>query len=140
MIRIREEMNPIKCELCGSTDILKDGDVYVCQYCRVKYTSEAAAKLMVKIDGPVSVEGISNEENLMQRADEFALSGNEEKAAEYYNRVLDIDPSNEKAKAWLLDKKKRDAAKAEAIFETGTAYTVMSGKFRKFTLTPWPWS
>jgi len=110
-------MHLIKCELCGSPDIVKDGDFYVCQYCHAEYSPEAAEKLTAKTDNPIpiSIVRMSNVENLLQRADEFTLEGDEKKAAECYNWILDIDPSNEKAGAWLLEKKKQDEVKTEAI-------------------------
>lgn len=48
-------MKAMQCELCGSTDILKDGDYFVCQNCGTKYTPENAKKMMV--EGVVQVEG-----------------------------------------------------------------------------------
>ena len=43
-------MKAIQCELCGATDIVKDGDFFVCQSCGMKYTPESAKKMMV--EGP----------------------------------------------------------------------------------------
>ena len=48
-------MKALQCELCGSTEIIKDGDFFVCQSCGMKYTLETAKKMMV--EGVVQVEG-----------------------------------------------------------------------------------
>ena len=41
-------MKALQCELCGSTEIIKDGDFFVCQSCGMKYTLETAKKMMVE--------------------------------------------------------------------------------------------
>lgn len=45
-------MQAIKCELCGSGDLIKKDGMFVCQHCGTKYTVEEARKLLgtVKID------------------------------------------------------------------------------------------
>ena len=39
-------MSTVRCELCGSNDIVKQGDYYVCQHCGLKYTLEDAEKMI----------------------------------------------------------------------------------------------
>ena len=46
-------MSKLVCELCGSDNIVKGGDLFVCQECGCKYTTEQARKL-VKPDGPAA--------------------------------------------------------------------------------------
>ena len=92
-------MKPITCELCGSNDLIKDGGVFVCQYCGTKYTVEEARKLIV--EGTVSVEGIAGLDNLLLRAKEFEKTEDIDKAIEYYDRVLDLDLNNAEAKAGI---------------------------------------
>ena len=48
-------MKAIKCEMCDSTDLIKQDGVFVCQYCGTKYSVEEAKKLMV--EGTVDVSG-----------------------------------------------------------------------------------
>lgn len=48
-------MKRIECEMCGSTDLIKDEGLFVCQCCGCKYTVEEAKKLMV--EGAVEVTG-----------------------------------------------------------------------------------
>lgn len=48
-------MKQLTCEMCGSTDLVKQDGVFVCQSCGCKYSVEEAKKLM--IDGTVDVSG-----------------------------------------------------------------------------------
>ena len=48
-------MQAIKCELCGSNQLIKKDGYYQCEYCGTKYTLEEARKLIVS--GTVSIDG-----------------------------------------------------------------------------------
>ena len=48
------EMKQLTCEMCGSTDLMKQDGVFVCQSCGTKYSVEEAKKMMV--EGTVQVE------------------------------------------------------------------------------------
>jgi uncharacterized Zn finger protein (UPF0148 family) len=48
-------MKKLTCEMCGSTELIKDGGVFVCQTCGCKYSIEEARKMMV--EGTVEVAG-----------------------------------------------------------------------------------
>ena len=39
-------MKKLVCELCGSTDIVKQEGLFVCQACGTKYSTEEAKKQM----------------------------------------------------------------------------------------------
>lgn len=52
-----ETMKALKCELCGSNELVKQDDYFVCQSCGTKYTPEAAQKLIIDIDSPVPIVG-----------------------------------------------------------------------------------
>ncbi|MDO4179652.1 MAG: hypothetical protein Q4D21_10785 [Phascolarctobacterium sp.] len=43
-------MKPLKCEICGATELVKEGDFYVCQFCGVKYKADDIKKLIVSIE------------------------------------------------------------------------------------------
>ena len=43
-------MKALTCEMCGSTDLIKDGGVFVCQSCGTKYTVEEAKKMKEALD------------------------------------------------------------------------------------------
>ena len=48
-------MKKIVCEMCGSSDLIKEDGLYVCQSCGTKYSVEEAKKLMV--EGTVEIKG-----------------------------------------------------------------------------------
>lgn len=48
-------MKKIQCEICGSLELTKQGDFFVCDFCGCKYTLEDARKMM--IEGTVDVSG-----------------------------------------------------------------------------------
>lgn len=48
-------MKQLTCEMCGSTDLMKQDGVFVCQSCGTKYSVEEARKIMV--EGTVEVAG-----------------------------------------------------------------------------------
>jgi hypothetical protein len=58
------------CEMCGSNNIAKEQGEYVCRSCGCKYSAEDAKKLLVDIDGPVEVKGVSTVENDLIRGDQ----------------------------------------------------------------------
>ena len=43
-------MAGLKCELCGSTDFIKEGGVFVCQKCGMKYSLEEAKRVMAEAE------------------------------------------------------------------------------------------
>ena len=92
-------MKQLTCEMCGSTDLVKQDGVFVCQSCGTKYSIEEAKKMM--IEGPVDVSGstvkvdTSDElENLYQIARRARDENNAENAAKYYDMILVRDPTS----------------------------------------------
>ena len=102
-------MKAMQCELCGGTEIVKDGDFFVCQSCGMKYTLETARKMMV--EGVVEVKGTVKQDRsdelvrLLELARGGLDSSNFKNAESYAMRALEIDLNN--GKAWAI--------KAEAI-------------------------
>ena len=99
-------MKAIKCELCGSNDVVKQVGLYVCQHCGTKYSVEEAKKLM--IDGTVDVKGTvkvdtSDElKNLYEIARRAKDSDNSENATKYYDMILVKDPSSWEANFYVV--------------------------------------
>lgn len=92
-------MKQLTCEMCGSTDLIKQNGVFVCQSCGCKYSVEEAKKMM--IEGTVDVSGstvfIDNTkqvESNLKRAKQYETQGNNFFAMEYYNKALDLDADN----------------------------------------------
>lgn len=90
-------MKQLTCEMCGSTDLVKQNGLYVCQSCGTKYSVEEAKKMMVEgtveIQGTVEVTGTvqmdtSTEiDNLYQIARRARNEDNEQNAAKYYDMI-----------------------------------------------------
>ena len=54
-------MKQLTCEMCGSTDIVKQDGLFVCQSCGIKYSIEEAQRMM--IEGTVDVQGTVKVDN-----------------------------------------------------------------------------
>ena len=100
-------MKQLTCEMCGSTDLLKQDGVFVCQTCGCKYSVEEAKKMMV--EGTVDVSGstvkldTSNElSNLYQIARRAKAENNSESAEKYYDMILVQDPNSWEAAFYIV--------------------------------------
>ena len=100
-------MKRMVCEMCGSTELMKENGVFICQNCGCKYSLEEAKKIMIEVDGPVEVHGevkidksleLENYKVLMEEAYEAGHKSKE--VYEYCEKILQID--NKNSRAWLL--------------------------------------
>ena len=84
--------------MCGSTDIVKQDGMFVCQTCGTKYSVEEAKKMMVEgvveVTGTVKVDSSDELEKLYKVARRAKNDGNKNKAEEYYNMILERDPTS----------------------------------------------
>lgn len=139
-------MKKLTCEMCGSTDLVKQDGVFVCQSCGCKYSVEEAKKMMiegpVEVTGAVSVEGtvkIDNEDAVqkwLENARRAKAKEDWEETEKYYNLVEQSDPNNVeaffysaygKARASLVD---GDIYKRQAAFKVlGNCMGVIVEKF-----------
>lgn len=98
-------MKKIKCQICGSSEIVKqDGDVFVCQSCGVKYTSQNIKDMVGQAGKSISGEEVKTPKeihNLLVLAHR-CLGENIPKARDYYEEVLRMDPDNEEAIKYSL--------------------------------------
>lgn len=96
-------MKSIKCEMCGSSDLLKKDDIFVCQYCGCKYTKEEAKKLI--IDGPIKIDFSDKANDFIELAKEALKTGsdNPSQAYEYACKALEVAPSH--PIAWFIKMK-----------------------------------
>lgn len=97
-------MKQLTCEMCGSTDLIKQDGVFVCQSCGTKYSIEEAKKMMVEgtveVAGTVKVDDSSKIDNFFTMAENAYEAGNQKEAEQYCNKIIEIDPTH--AEAWLL--------------------------------------
>lgn len=98
-------MKRLTCEMCGSTDLVKQDGVFVCQSCGCKYSVEEAKKMM--IEGTVDVSGstvkVDNTgmiESYLQMAENAVSASNYAEAENYANKIIEIEPKN--VTAWYI--------------------------------------
>ena len=93
-------MNAIKCEMCGSNDILKQDGLYVCQSCGTKYTTEEARKLLV--EGVVQIDNSEKIENLYTLARRARANNNTSDAERYYDELRKERPHDWEANYFAI--------------------------------------
>ena len=85
----------LKCPACGGAcEIDESRELAFCQYCGTKMINDKAS---VSVSGTVSIDTKMQIKNLLERASRFENEGDNGRAVEYYNRVLDMDPENGEA-------------------------------------------
>lgn len=99
-------MKPLTCEMCGSTNLLKQDGVFVCQSCGTKYSVEEAKKMMVEgtvnVEGTVKIDTSSELQNLYEIARRAKDSDNAENAEKYYDMILVKDPTSWEATFYVV--------------------------------------
>ena len=93
-------MKQLTCEMCGSTDLLKQDGMFVCQNCGTKYTVDEAKKLMV--EGTVKIDNSEKLRNLYTLARQAKDSNDAENAVKYYDLIKQEDPSRHRHSKMLI--------------------------------------
>lgn len=91
-------MKQLTCEMCGSTDLMKQDGVFVCQSCGCKYSVEEAKKMMVEgtvdVTGTVQVDNSAFVQKYLANARRAKNKTDWEEVEKYYNMVEQNDPQN----------------------------------------------
>ena len=94
-------MKQLTCEMCGSTDLIKEDGVFVCQSCGCKYSVEEAKRLMIEgtvdVQGTVKVDNSAFVEKYLANARRALGKDDWEEVERYYNMVEQNSPSNMEA-------------------------------------------
>lgn len=93
-------MKQLTCEMCGSTELLKQDGVFVCQTCGTKYSVEEAKKMM--FEGTVKVDNSEKIQNYFELARTAKAEDNSSTAAKYYGLLLEEFPSSWEAKFYSV--------------------------------------
>ncbi len=121
-------MKAIKCEMCGSNDVVKQDGLYVCQNCGTKYTVEEAKKLMIEgtvnIAGTVKIDDSSKLHTWMTLAKNAIDSGNYNESYNYANKIIEEDPKS--VDAWII--KMKSTANLGTMGNPRTAEVISAGK------------
>ncbi len=91
-------MKPLVCEMCNSTEVVKQDNYFVCQHCGTKYSVEEAKKMMIEgtvdVQGTVKVDNSSFVEKYLANARRAKQKEDWEEVEKYYNLVEQNDPTN----------------------------------------------
>lgn len=91
-------MKQLVCEMCGSTDLIKQDGVFVCQNCGTKYSVAEAKQMMidgtVKVTGSVKVDVSEKVQNLYVLARRAKNEDNVDLAIKYYEMITMEDPND----------------------------------------------
>ena len=97
-------MDKLQCELCNGTEFTKIDEYFVCDFCRTKYSTVQAKKMMiegtVEVAGTIQVDRGNETANLITLAKSALAGGNSSEAFDYANRALEIDVDNSQAWAY----------------------------------------
>lgn len=98
-------MKPLTCEMCGSSNLIKQDGVFVCQSCGTKYSVEEAKKMMIEgtvdVKGTVKIDDTDELKNLYEIARRAKDSNNCESAAKYYDMILVKEPKSWEANFYV---------------------------------------
>lgn len=94
-------MNRLTCEMCNSTDVVKQDGFFVCQSCGTKYSIEEAKKMMIEgtvdVQGTVKVDNTAFVEKYLANARRAYEKEDWEEVEKYYNMVEQNAPNNMEA-------------------------------------------
>lgn len=98
-------MKALKCEMCGSTNIVKEEGIYICKSCGTKYSIEEAKKMFneaIEVTGSVKIDTSSELDNLYQLARRAKDSENIDNALKYYEMILIKDADYWEANFYVI--------------------------------------
>jgi len=100
-------MRQLTCEICGSTDVIKQGNYFVCQECGCKYSIQETKNLVMGGDsgdvvGTVKIDTSNELDNLYQLARRARDDNNTDNAQKYYEQIVVKDPSSWEANFYTV--------------------------------------
>lgn len=111
-------MKAIICEICGSNELVKDGEFFVCQYCGTRYTPESARKMFAAISGTVKIDRTSEFESLMKNAARAYGARNYPEAEALFLQALTIDADDPRARMYkVLSRARRNMEESVVVSE-----------------------
>lgn len=94
-------MKQLTCEMCGSTDLMKQDGVFVCQSCGCKYSVEEAKRMMIEgtvdVQGTVKVDNSAFVQKYLENARRAYAKEDWEEVEKYYNMVEQNTTNNMEA-------------------------------------------
>ena len=117
-------MKRLVCELCGSNDITRDGEFFVCQSCGTKYTLESARKII--LEGTVRLDVSELVHNSLVNARRAKKNEDWEETERYYNNAEEYSPDNIEAIFYSSYGRARKALMGAELSKKINALTVLS--------------
>ena len=122
-------MKQLTCEMCGGTDLIKDGGVFVCQTCGCKYSIEEAKRMMIEgtvdVQGTVKVDNSAFVEKYLANARRAKEKEDWEETEKYYNMVEQNDPDNIEAIFYSAYGKAKQTLTDGDIYKRQAAFKVL---------------
>ena len=122
-------MKQLTCEMCGSTDLMKQDGVFVCQTCGMKYSVEEAKKMMIEgtvdVQGTVKVDNSAFVEKYLANARRAKQKEDWEETEKYYNMVEQNDPTNIEAIFYSSYGKAKRSLVESDIYKRQAAFRVL---------------
>lgn len=122
-------MKTLKCEMCGSVDLVKQDGLFVCQYCGTKYSVEEAKKMMiegtVEVQGTVTVDNSAAVEKYLINARRAKSKEDWEETEKYYNLVKQNEPTNLEAIFYSAYGRARVALVERDLYKREAAFKVL---------------
>lgn len=123
-------MKQLTCEMCGSTDLLKQDGVFVCQSCGCKYSVEEAKRMMVEgtvdIKGTVQVDNTAFVQKYLENARRAKQKEDWDETEKYYNMVEQNDPNNIEAIFYSAYGKAKSSLVDSDIYKRKAAFKVLT--------------
>ena len=122
-------MKQLTCEMCGSTELIKQDGVFVCQTCGMKYSVEDAKKMMIEgtvdVQGTVKVDNSAFVEKYLANARRAKQKEDWEETEKYYNMVEQNDPTNIEAIFYSSYGKAKRSLVESDIYKRQAAFKVL---------------
>lgn len=113
-------MKAIKCEMCGSNNVIKNDGYYTCQSCGTKYSVEEAKKLLV--EGVVKIDNSDKVERLYQLARTARDNTDVIAAKNYYEQIKIEKPNDWEANYFSLYYRLLDITLGEIVRSADTMF------------------
>jgi hypothetical protein len=122
-------MKQLMCEMCCSTDILKQDGVFVCQACGCKYSVEEAKRMMIEgtvdVQGTVKVDNSAFVQKYLANARRAYEKEDWEEVEKYYNMVEQNDPTNIEAIFYSSYGKAKTSLTSDDIYKRQAVFKVL---------------
>lgn len=117
-------MAAITCELCGSNDVVKQGEFFICQHCGTKYSLEDAKKLI----GTVQIDNSNFVEKYLENGRRARAKFDWAEAEKYYNLVEQNAPQNIEALFYSAYAKMRVAMQNLNLSDNNTTNKIVASR------------